>query len=102
MKTLLLLLVLIRFAPIVKAQARVNDGQYTSPVSFNWVDSAAKYWELSRFYISEDGHTADFLKFNTKFDFYQAKLDSLSAVERRKKWLQEKQKLESKYKMKLP
>lgn len=94
-------------SPQLKAQTRVNDGQYTSPVSFNWADSVKKYQEITDYYVNYKSFDGDIaIIYYNKWQYYQHLIDS---YERQKQEIIDslnniaiKQKLEIKYKIKLP
>ena len=101
MKKIIAICALTMLTTSALAQSRVPDGVYTSPVSFNYADSAAKYKELREFYIGSDDLDV-YIKFFQKWRIYQAKIDSIDNANQTIKREKQRKALERKYQIILP
>lgn len=100
LKWCFLTVLIMAVSPQLKAQTRVNDGQYTSTVSFNWTDSVKKYYDLMDYYalkaVNEPPKSDKYFELACdKYWYYSQKIDSIKKSKL-------KHKLEAKYKIKLP
>ena len=111
MKTKLIIILFLGLNLNLKAQS-VTDGallKYGTPLNNVLFiphntpiqDSVAKYEELFYFYLHTD-KVETWRSFHEKYTYWKVKQDSLNAIEDKKRFFIEKQRLEQKYKIKLP